>query len=73
MSTLSVPLPPRLEEEVRHLVRRGVAPNKAAVLRMALEQFIERQTVADVLEAEEDLRVGRVYTGDLRSILQRMK
>jgi Arc/MetJ-type ribon-helix-helix transcriptional regulator len=66
----------RIVQRQHHLVRRclrkskfqsqrqiadGKAENKAEVVRRALTHFAEHQAVIDVLEAEQDVKEGRVY------------
>ncbi len=73
MSTLSVPLPSALEDFIREMVRRGVAANKAEVVRQALTRFAEDQAVEDVLRAEQELRDGKILRGDLREIIKKIR
>lgn len=53
MTTISVPLPPHLEEFVNKLAKeRG--SNKAAVVRSALERLAEEEAVRSVLAAQNE-------------------
>lgn len=72
MSTLSVPLTPKLETFVSSMVKSGVAANKADVVRRALLKMAEDQAIADVLEAEQELREGKVLRGDLRELMRKL-
>lgn len=69
MSTISVPLSPRLEEQLNHLVKSGYGSNKADVLRRALTRVSEDEAVLDVLRASKE--VG-LY-GDLRELAKKFK
>lgn len=72
MSTLSIPLPAHLETFVNTMVRRGVAANKAEVVRQALVSYAEEQAVATVLRAEREIKDGKILRGDLRKIMKQM-
>ncbi|MEK7546136.1 MAG: hypothetical protein AAB554_03620 [Patescibacteria group bacterium] len=72
MSTLSVPLPNALEAFIDEMVRRGVAANKAEVVRQALVRFAEDQAVESVLRSEQEVRDGKIMRGDLRKIAKRL-
>lgn len=72
MSTLSIPLPAHLETFVNTMVRRGVAANKAEVVRQALTSYAEEQAVATVLRAEQEIKDGKILRGDLRKIMKQM-
>ena len=66
MSTISVPLTPKLESQLEALVHEGYASNKAAAMRKALKKASEDEAVRQILEAAADPVVLR---GDLRTIL----
>lgn len=66
MSTLSVPLNPKLEEFIDSFVKRGRAANKAEVVRQALRLLEEEEAVVDVLKAQQEVREGKALYGDLR-------
>jgi len=71
MSTLSVPLNPELEAAVRRLIRDGYAETKAAVVRKAIKTVEEDEALMAILRAEQDIREGRVFRGDLNKILKK--
>ena len=71
MSTLSVPLPTHLEAAMNQLVKRGYGSNKAAIARRAITQLLEDEAVLSVLQAEQELKEGKIVRGDLRTILKR--
>ena len=68
MVTISVPLPPELEERLDSLVRGGVAETRAGVMRRALEDLAEKEAIDAVLRAEREPTVR----GDLRKILKKL-
>lgn len=73
MSTLSVPLTPRLEEMIERMVKNGYAENKAAVVRKALRLLEEEEAIAAIRESEEDVRQGRVFYGDIEEIAKKFR
>lgn len=73
MSTLSVPLTPRIEEMIEQMVKEGVAENKAALVRRAIEKFAEEKAIMDVLISEREASQGKIFRGDLRKIVGKIK
>ena len=73
MSTISVPLPPHLEEFIERQIKEGKADNKAQVVRRAITRLSEEEAINAVLESEREMREGKIIRGDLRKILKRMK
>ena len=69
MSTVSVPLTPKLEEAVMNLVKSGYGANKADIIRKAIARLAEEEAVFAVLRSEQEMREGRGIRGDLRKIL----
>lgn len=69
MSTLSVPLTPKLEEFVERQVKDGNAANKADVVRKALRLLAENEAVNDILEASRE----PYLRGDLRELAKKFK
>jgi Arc/MetJ-type ribon-helix-helix transcriptional regulator len=72
MSTLSVPLTVELEQFINDMVLRGVATNKADVVRRALKQMAEDQAVEDVLQSEREIAQGKILRGDLDTLLKQL-
>lgn len=72
MSTLSVPLTPKLEEDIIHLVKSGFAPTKSEVVRKAIARLAEEEAVEAVLLAQKEIREGKGLTGDLRELMTRI-
>ena len=70
MSTLSVPLTPKLEEAINRMVRDGVAETKAAVVRRAVRLLEEEEAIASIRESRQEIKEGKGIKGDLRKILK---
>ena len=71
MSTLSVPLTPKLEEFIKAQVKSGRASNKAAVVRHALTKLSEDEAVQAVLDAAQEVKEGKILRGDLRELMKK--
>ncbi|MBL4644633.1 MAG: hypothetical protein JKX80_02080 [Candidatus Pacebacteria bacterium] len=65
MTTISVPLTKEREAQLDNLVSSGVAPNRAAVMRKALDKLAEDEAIQAVLRAERE----PIIRGDIRKIL----
>ena len=72
MTTLSIPISPRLEDFVDSLIAKGYAPNKAEVVRKALRLLAEEEAVAAVLKAEQEVKEGKILKGDLKKLMKKM-
>ena len=70
MSTISVPLSKDHEERLDTLVKSGVGPSRAAVMRKALEKLAEDEAVETVLRAEREVSNGKILKGNLRKLLE---
>lgn len=68
MSTLSVPLTPKLEKFIEAQVKSGRAANKADVVRRALISFSEEEAVQEVLTAMRE----PVLRGDIRDLMKKI-
>ena len=73
MSTISVPLNEKLESSLNNLVKSGFADNKAAVMRKALVRLSEEEAIQAVLRAQQEVKEGKIFRGDLRKLLAKMK
>jgi len=69
MSTLSVPLTPKLEKFINEQVKSGRAANKADVVRRALTSFSEEEAIAAVLKAQRE----PLIRGDLRELAKKFR
>ena len=72
MSTISVPLTQNLEEFIDDAIKRGIAPNKAEVVRQALVRYAEDQAVEAVLRSEQEIKEGKVFEGDLDALAAKL-
>jgi len=72
MATLSVPLTPELEDFIEKMIMENKADNKAQVVRRALHEFRENELFREVLEAQSDISRGRVYSGNLRDLINKL-
>lgn len=73
MTTISVPITAEQEKFINDLVKSGKAANKAHAVRYAIQRLAEEEAINAVLEGEKDIREGRVYRGDLRTLLKKIK
>ncbi len=72
MATITTPVEKDLEAFIAREVREGRAESKAHVVRSALRLLREERAFERIREAEEDIRSGRVYAGDLRALLKKL-
>ncbi len=71
MSTLSVPLTATLEADVIRLVKSGFAETKAEVVRRAIARLVEEEAVNAVLISQKEAREGKLFEGDLRTLVKK--
>lgn len=72
MTTISVPIPAHMEESLNKLVASGYGSNKADVMRRSLAQTIEDEAFSAVLRAEQEVREGKIYKGDLKDLISKI-
>ncbi len=70
MTTISIPITPELNEFINEQVRLGKASSKAELIRRAIIKFKEEVFIQSILEAQEDVKRGRVFTGDLDKLAE---
>jgi len=73
MTTISVPLPADLLQELDWLIQKGVDETRAAVMRRALRKLSEEEAIEEVLRAEREGDNGEVVRGDLKTLLSKIK
>ena len=73
MTTISVPIPAHMEEFINRQIREGNAANKADVVRKALTRMSEQDAINDILEAQDEVRNGKILRGDLKVIAKKFK
>lgn len=69
MTTISVPLTPKLEESIKNLIESGYGSNKADVVRRAITKLAEDEAVQTVLRAMQE----PTLRGDLRELAKKFK
>ncbi len=72
MITITVPITQDLEDFIKEEVAQGVSESKAHLVRYALARLREERTLARLHEAEDDIKHGRIYKGNLRTILKKV-
>ncbi|MEK7628799.1 MAG: ribbon-helix-helix domain-containing protein [Patescibacteria group bacterium] len=73
MSTISVPLSPELENELDRLVEEEVGSSRADVMRKGLKYLLREEGFRRIREAEEDIKAGRLYEGDIDEIVKHIR
>ncbi len=70
MTTISIPITTELNEFIDEQVRLGNASSKAELIRRAIIKFKEETFIKSILEAQEDVKNGRVFTGDIDKLAE---
>lgn len=65
MTTISIPLSNELNQFIEEQVKLGNAANKAELIRRAIIKFKEDQFINTILKAKQEVKEGKVLTGDL--------
>ncbi len=73
MTTISIPISGKQEEFIDSYIKSGQAETKAAVVRIALNKMAEDDAVRVVLQSEQEIREGKILSGDLRKLLKKIK
>lgn len=71
MTTITVPITKELESFIEEEIRAGTSDSKAHLVRYALGRLKEERALSRLKEAEEDIKTGRVYKGDLGKLLKK--
>jgi Arc/MetJ-type ribon-helix-helix transcriptional regulator len=69
MTTISVPIPAKLEEGLNNLIINGRGSNKAELVRRAISKMIEDEAVQTVLRAMEEPTLH----GDLKELAKKFE
>ncbi|MFH1405250.1 MAG: hypothetical protein ABIH21_04110 [Patescibacteria group bacterium] len=72
MTTLSIPIPQNLEAFIQDMITKGVAPNKAEVVRQALVRYAEDQAVEAVMQSMREYKEGKILRGDIDELAEQM-
>ncbi len=73
MGVITVPVSGFQEDFIKGLVKSGRAANKAHAVRMAIELLAQEDALERVLRAEEDVRQGRIFRGNLDELAEKVK
>lgn len=73
MTTITVPISKELENFIEEEISGGTSETKAGLVRYALSRLQEERSLSRLQEAEIDIKQGRIYSGDLRTLLKKMK
>ena len=73
MTTITVPITKELESFIEEEISSGTSETKAGLVRHALARLQEERALSRLQEAESDILEGRVYKGDLKSLMKKMK
>ena len=71
MTTITIPINKELETFINEEIREGVSDSKAHVVRYALSRLQEERALTRLKEAEDDVKNGRIYKGDLKQLLSK--
>ncbi len=72
MTTITTPIDKDLEDFINMEIREGNSETKAHVVRQALRLLREDRAYKRIREAEEDIKEGRVYKGDLHKLIKKL-
>ena len=72
MTTITVPISKDLETFLEEELRTGAGESKAHIVRFALARLREERALSRLMEAEDDIKTGRVYAGDLKTLLKKI-
>jgi Arc/MetJ-type ribon-helix-helix transcriptional regulator len=70
MTTISIPINDSLNDFIDEQVRLGNSSSKADLIRRAIIRYKEEIFIQSIMEAREDVRKGRVFTGDLDKLAE---
>lgn len=70
MSTISVPINAELEDFINHQVKIGNSETKAGFIRRAIIKMQEDFYISEILEAEKEMKEGKIIRGDLKDLLK---
>ena len=73
MSTITVPISKELEDFIEEEISSGISETKAGLVRHALSRLQEERALSRLQEAVMDIKQGRVYKGNLKDLIKKMK
>ena len=73
MATISIPITSDLNEYIDEQVKLGKASSKAELIRRAIIKYKEDEFVNTILQAEQEVKEGKVLRGDLDKLAKGFK
>ena len=73
MITITIPIDNKLNEYVDKQVELGRASSKAELVRRAILKFKEDDFVNTILQAKQEIKDGKILTGDLDELAKGFK
>jgi Arc/MetJ-type ribon-helix-helix transcriptional regulator len=73
MTTITVPINAELQQFIEEEIESGKSETKAHVVRYALMRLKEERGLERLMEAEADIKEGRIYQGSLRDLAKKIK
>ena len=70
MTTISVPINGELESFINHQIEIGNSETKAGFIRRAIIKMQEDFYISEILEAEKEMKEGKVIRGNLKDLLK---
>ncbi len=65
MTTISVPITNELNEFIEEQVELGKVSSKAELIRRAIINYKEEEFIKSIMQAKQEVKEGKVFTGDL--------
>ena len=72
MTNVTVPVDPKLFDYVERAVKSGKYASKADLMRVALLKLRDEDAFVALQDSLADKRAGRVYTGDLKKLVEKL-
>ena len=70
MTTITIPINSELLNFINSEIKEGVADSKANFVRTLIIKYKEDRAFEKLKEADLDIKNGRVYRGNLRSLIK---
>ncbi len=68
-----MPLDARAKRDLEQLEKNNPEMSRAGIVRKAIRLMSEEEAIQHVLRSEQDIREGKIYRGDLRTIFSQYK
>jgi Arc/MetJ-type ribon-helix-helix transcriptional regulator len=73
MTTITIPISKELQKFIEEEINSGTSETKAGLVRHALARLQEERALSRLQEAESDIQNGRVYRGDLTTLMKKLQ